>query len=46
MLTELTLSTVLTTTSLAAVPGAVYLWSKDEARRRRAWRLLRLIRRR
>jgi hypothetical protein len=35
---------VMTATVGAAILAAVYLWSKDPDRRRRAWRLLKLLR--
>jgi len=38
--------TVMVTTAGIAVLGAIYLWSKDPARRDRAWRLLKLLIRR
>lgn len=46
MMTELTITAVLTGLGLTLVPAAVFLWSKDDERRRRAWRLLSLLRRR
>jgi hypothetical protein len=42
MLTVFTLP-VLFVAALVLTLSAVYLWSKDEARRGRAWRLLRLF---
>lgn len=38
--------TVMVTTAGIALLGAIYLWSKDPARRDRAWQLLKLLLRR
>lgn len=46
MITELTITMVLTGLGVTMVPAAVFLWSTDDERRRRAWRLLRLLRKR
>ncbi|MFI6396255.1 hypothetical protein ACIBHY_36295 [Nonomuraea sp. NPDC050547] len=45
MMPQLTLAALTATAALAVLSG-VYLYSKDSARRTRAWRLLRLLFRR
>jgi hypothetical protein len=44
MISSLELSVVIFLTGFG-MPAAVYLWSKDPERRRRAWQLLRLLKR-
>ncbi len=42
MMYDVSLTVVLTALGFSAL-GAVYLWSKDPGRRRRAWLLLKLL---
>ena len=42
MMYDLNLAVMVTAAGIAIL-AAVYLWSKDPARRRRAWRLLKLL---
>jgi hypothetical protein len=45
MMSDLDLAVMLTAAAMAIL-AAVYLWSKDPSRRRRAWQLLTLLLRR
>jgi hypothetical protein len=45
MMYDAYLTFIVATTGIATV-AAVYLWSEDPDRRRRAWQLLKLLRRR
>jgi hypothetical protein len=45
MIYDLDLAVIVTATGVAIL-AAVYLWSEDSSRRRRAWQLLKLLLRR
>lgn len=45
MMSDLNLAVMVTAAGIAVL-AAIYLWSKDPGRRRRAWQLLKLLLRR